>query len=156
MHQHPVQELQAPQTAPAVSGCWKLASGRAISLQPRQAGVLKIAQGRVWATVNGAHQGHGNESGDHFLQAGEQLVIGAGQHLVLESCAAPDALPVYFEWGHLPVAGRTSRWQAAVPLHDLGLALLQVGQALGQLLKGLAGYGNARLAEQRAVALREF
>jgi hypothetical protein len=48
------------------------------------------------------------------------------------------------------------RWQAAVPLHELGLALRQVGQALGQLLKGLAGYGNARLAEQRGVALREF
>ena len=155
MQQHNVQELQAPHAAPAVSGCWKLRSGRAISLQPRQAGVLKIAQGRVWATVNGAPCGHGNESGDHFLQAGQQLTVGAGQHLVLESCATPDAVPVYFEWGHV-AAGRTSRWQAAVPLHDLGLALRQVGQALGQLLKGLAGYGDARLAEQRAVALREF
>lgn len=155
MQQHHVHELQAFHAAPAVSGCWKLIAGRAISLQPRQAGVLKIAQGRVWATVNGAHQGHGNESGDHFLQAGQQLVIGAGQHLVLESCAAPDAAPVYFEWGHV-AAGRASRWQAAVPLYELGLALRQVGQALGQLLKGLAGYGDARLAEQRAVALREF
>ena len=156
MHQHPVQELQAPQTAPAVSGCWKLMSGRAISLQPRQAGVLKIAQGRVWATVNGAHQGHGNESGDHFLQAGQQLVIGAGQHLVLESCVAPDAPPVYFEWGRVAADGRPSRWQAAVPLQDLGLALLQVGRAMGQLLKGLAGYGDTRLVGQRAAALREF
>jgi hypothetical protein len=156
MQQHNVQELQAPHAAPALSGCWKLRAGRAISLQPRQAGVLKIAQGRVWATLNGAHCGHGNESGDHFLQAGQQLTVGAGQHLVLESCAAPDAAPVYFEWGRVPAAGRASRWQAAVPLHDLGLALRQVGQALGQLLKGLAGYGDARLAEQRAVALREF
>lgn len=145
-----ILELQASHGGPALSGCWKLTPGRAISLQPREAGVLRIAQGQVWATFDDPHQGHGNELGDHFLQTGQRLGVRAGQHLVFEPWGAVSETPVYFEW--TPVAAavtvRAPRWNATVmqPLQDLGLALLMVGSALGRLAMGLAGYGEYLLA----------
>jgi hypothetical protein len=57
--------------------------------------MLRLSQGRVWATFDGPHSGHGNESGDHFLWAGQQLAVRAGQRLVLESWGE---VPVVFEW----------------------------------------------------------
>lgn len=129
-----------------VSGCWKLMPGRAISLLPRDAGVLRIAQGQVWATVNGPHAGHGNESGDQFLRAGQELAVSAGQRLVFEPWGGAHETPVYFEWMPDPVAVavRASRWHVAVvrPLRDLGWSLLMAGRALGRLVVGLAGYGD--------------
>ena len=142
-------QLQQSQGA-AVFVCWKLMPGRAISLQPRQAGVLRIEQGQVWATVDGSPRVPANELGDHFLQAGQQLAVRAGQHLVFEPYGAAGATPVYFEWTPLPesVTLRASRWHAAVmrPLRDLGQAVLMAGLALGQLVLGLAGYGEYLVA----------
>ena len=142
-------ELQPSQGA-GVFACWKLMPGRAISLQPDVAGVLGIARGQVWATFDGSHHGPGNALGDHFLRAGQQLAVGAGQHLVFEPYDAASQTPVYFEWAPAPesVAPRASRWQAAVirPLHDLGQAVLMAGRALGQLVLGLAGYGEYLVA----------
>ena len=129
-----ILELQQSYGGPAVSECWKLMPGRAISLQPRQAGVLRIAQGQVWATFDGPHSGHGNESGDHFLQAGQALAVRAGQRLVFEPWGKAGAAPVYFEWTRLPTADtvRAFRWHAAVvqPLHAGGRALLMAGCVL--------------------------
>lgn len=143
---HTVFELQSSCTGVSLPGCWKLAPGRAISLQPRETGVLRIAQGQVWATLAGPHQGHGNESGDHFLQHGQQLGVRAGQHLVFEPWGEGCGAPVYFEWTPVSSAAseHASRWHQAVvqPLHDLGLALLMAGRALGRLVMGLAGYGE--------------
>lgn len=145
-----VQELQQSRGDAILSGCWKLAPGRAISLQPREVGVLRIAHGQVWATVDGPHQGHGNELGDHFLQAGQQLDVRAGQRLVFEAWGQTGEMPVCFEWTPVGTAvlENTSRWNAAVtqPLHDLGLALLMAGSALVRLVMGLAGYGEYLIA----------
>ena len=44
-------------------GCWQLGHGRAVSLLPREAGVLRVAHGRVWATLD-------ELTGDHVLHAG--------------------------------------------------------------------------------------
>ena len=106
-------ELQQSNGGPALSGYWKLMPGRAISLQPRVASVLRMAQGRVWITFDGPHAGHGNESGDHFLQAGQQMQVRAGQRLVLESWSEA---PVYFEWSPLPTAltVHAARWKMAL------------------------------------------
>ena len=126
-------------------GCWLLMPGTALSLLPREAGMLRIASGRVWATVDGPHTGHGNESGDHFLAAGQVLTVLGGQHLVFESWNSVPGSPVYFEWAPLaadfPVPA--TNWQVSVvrPAHDLGHAVLATGQALRQLLWGLANYG---------------
>lgn len=142
-------ELQQSQDA-AVFVCWKLMPGRAISLQPRKAGVLSIEQGQVWATFDGSPRVFANELGDHFLQAGQQLAVRAGQHLVFEPYGAANATPVYFEWTPLPesVTLRASRWRVAVmrPLRDLGQAVRMAGLALGQLVLGLAGYSEYLVA----------
>lgn len=131
----------------AVPGCWQLMPGQAITLWPREAGVLRIASGQVWATVNGPHTGHGNESGDHFLKAGQVLVVGGGQRLVFEPWDAACVSPAYFDWTAVAVDHPVSvpNWKAAVvqPAQDLGHALYAAGRALGQLLVGLARYGGA-------------
>lgn len=143
-------ELQQSCRSTTLAGYWELAPGRALSLQPRAAGVLRIAHGQVWATVGGPQQGHGNESGDHFLQSGQQLGVRAGQHLVVEPWSKVSQTPAYFDWTPLPTAvtASASRWHLAViqPLHDLGLALRMAGSALGRLITGLAGYGEYLVA----------
>ena len=145
-----ILELHPSSRSTTLSGYWELAPGRAISLQPREPGALCIAQGRVWATVDGPHQGHGNELGDHFLQSGQRLDVRAGQHLVLEPWPLVSETPVYFGWTPHPsaVTVSDSRWRLAViqPLHDLGLALLMAGSALVRLVRGLAGYGEYLVA----------
>lgn len=134
--------LQQSMRAAALAGCWKLAPRRALSLRPRAAGLLLIAQGQAWATLGVRPQGHGNESGDHCLQAGQQLLVRAGQHLVLESF---DDAPVCFDWTPLPSSSRGQRLgrdgAVAQPLRDLRQALGLAGGALVRLLLGLAGCG---------------
>ncbi len=55
-----------------------------------------------------------------------------------------DDTTVYFDWTPAPETATVppSRWNEAVtqPLHDLGLALLMAGSALGRLIVGLADY----------------
>ena len=101
----------------------------------------------MWATLDVAHCGHGNELGDHFLQSGQRLLVRAGQHLVIE---AYDTNPVYFEWTPTPSAGRTghSRWNDAViqPMRDMTSGLLMTGGALIRMTIGLAGYGEYLVA----------
>lgn len=140
LQNHPeTQPLKAHGTVP---GSWSLMPGTALSLLPREAGALRMASGRVWATVDGPHIGCGNESGDHFLVAGQTLAVRSGQRLVLESWNPVPGLPAYFDWTPL-VADRTvptTNWQVAVvqPARDLRHAVLAAGRALGQLVLGLA------------------
>jgi hypothetical protein len=126
---------------------WKLAPRRALSLHPRQAGVLLVAQGQAWATLQEPHPVRGKESGDHCLRAGQQLRVSAGQHLVIESL---DGGPVYFDWtpSLSPRRLPRSRWNEAVvqPLRDLRQALWLAAGALVRLLIGLAGYGEFLVA----------
>jgi hypothetical protein len=75
-----------------------------MTLRPREAGVLRVAQGRLWATCDGPHTGALNESGDHILEAGSQLRLGAGQHWVIEAWHGDS--PVYFSWDPGPAQGR--------------------------------------------------
>jgi len=125
-------------------GFWQLANGRALSLQPRESGVLRIAQGRVWATFDGPHCGAGNQSGDHVLQAGMQLAVQAGQRLVFEPFERTSQQTVLFEWAPDTdlVSSRTVQSAATVTqaLQDLRLALGMVGDALMRLCSGLVSY----------------
>lgn len=133
-------ELQQSLRAGGCAGSWQLAPGRALSLCPRSDGVLRITRGQAWATLDVPMHGHRNETGDHFLQVGEQLPVHAGRHLVLESL---DAEPVDFEWLHAPalVPLRLSHWNEAVvaPLADLGRATQLALMSLLRLLRGLLG-----------------
>ena len=69
--------------AQALPGTWKLARGRAITLQPATNGILRIAHGRVWATTDGPHGRTPDDSGDHVLEVGRAMWVRAGQRVVV-------------------------------------------------------------------------
>jgi hypothetical protein len=135
--------------AAVANGAWKLGRGRAMSLRPRRSAVLTLVQGRVWATLDGPHQGGLYGLGDHVLEAGDRLSVPAGRRLVIESWDAPAA----FEWAPAPqlVAARVQR-QATVArsLADLRQALALAMRATGRLVAALAGWPRARAADNCA------
>ncbi len=148
-------EFQTSHSLDTVPGFWKLAPGRALSLQPRQSGWLRVAQGQVWVTRDALHQGAGNELGDYFLHAGEKMAVSPGQHLVLEPFARGQRQAVFFEWTPSLDVGQTPAVQNAgavtLPLRDLGLALGMVGTALGHLSMGLLAYARQRVSGRPVV-----
>ena len=139
-----VQTLMQPhQSAPAgaLPGTWKLGAGRAITLQPREAGVFRVAHGQLWATSQGPHGLSPDDSGDMILGAGQQLRLMPGQQLVIEAWTAQ--APAYFSWDPLPapVLQPSLRMAGVVqPLADLRLALALGVGAAGRLVAGLAGF----------------
>ncbi len=129
-------------------GAWKLGAGRALTLHARQAGVLRIAHGRVWLTFNNAGQDARVRAGDHFLSRGDSLPLLAGETVVMESWGLGHAPSAWFNWDWAPAATGSAvaapkpiNWRAAVlqPLLDLRLALGLAARALGRLAHGLAG-----------------
>lgn len=140
-------EFQATVGDDVIPGVWKLAPGRALSMLPRQAGVLRVAQGQVWVTLDVPHQGAGNALGDYFLHAGDQLAVRPGQHLVLESLAmAQPQGAASFEWvpsqEGVQTAAINNEGAVTRPLRDLGLALGMVGTALVHLGSGVLAYAR--------------
>jgi hypothetical protein len=143
-----MSDSAAPAAAPSAvhAGTWKLARDRAMSLRPRRASVLTLAEGRVWATVDGPHGGPLPGMGDHILEAGDQLVVAPGRQLVIETWGAPAS----FHWDPLPqAAGRPVRMRAdiAQPLADLRHALALALHAAGRLGAALVGLRPARGAD---------
>jgi hypothetical protein len=153
----PETAMQTPQVIaltpacaePTLPGTWKLAPGRAITLEPREAGILKVAHGRLWVTFEGPHAGRRNESGDHFMGTGEQVRIAPGQRMVVE--AWNEGCPAYFSWDPVPVPQPVRRTFADVvqPLSDLRLALVFGGHAVARLVTGLAHVGWQSIAGPR-------
>jgi hypothetical protein len=125
-----------------LSGTWKLVPGRAITLQPREAGMLRVAHGRVWATLDGPHAGPRNDLGDHVLGAGERLVLRADQRVVIEAWTGES--PAFFSWdpAAVPEAVASPEWSRVMqPLADLRLALAMAGAAALRLAGAVAGLG---------------
>ena len=107
-----IESLSARPTAPLPShaGSFSLESGRALGLRPQHDALLRIAQGSVWATLP-------SQPGDHFLSAGQSLLVKKGEALVIEPWAlrrgagagtglAPAAgtqETVYLDWDPLPI-----------------------------------------------------
>ena len=141
-------------TAPALShrqaiGSWRLHPGHAMGLRPRRDALLRIYCGRVWVTQGGPYMVVGRESGDRFLSPGDTLRVPAGAHLVMEPLAeAGDEAPVHFDWTEVAPQRRSERFAQDVlaPARELRAAVVQSGQALGRLVRGLIGWGGARLA----------
>jgi len=148
-------EFQQTRSANRMPGFWKLAAGRVLSLQPRQAGVLRVAQGRAWATLGTQSAGHGNELGDHVLQARQGLVVQAGQHLVFEALGRHGEPPVFFEWTPLEQPASAPQYHEASvvtrPLGELGQALGMAGAALVRLCAGVVAYGRQRALGRASV-----
>ncbi|RYX92829.1 MAG: DUF2917 domain-containing protein [Comamonadaceae bacterium] len=125
-------------------GCWKLAAGRALTVRAAQAGMLRIAHGRVWATFDLAEGDSRVRAGDHFLSRGESLELQAGQSLVIESYGSGQPTSAYFSWE--PAAARAlafqpaaAGWRAEVlqPLSDLRTAGSLATAAMARLASGL-------------------
>lgn len=136
--------LQAAPSA-ALPGTWKLARGRAITLRPGTNGILKVAHGRVWATVDGPHGRGPDDSGDQILEVGRSMWVEAGQRVVIEAFNPSGSS--YFSWDpvlapvEVPARRRISLTEVLQPLADLRAALGLVGAALGRLSVGVAHVG---------------
>ncbi len=154
------QEMPLFAGTDAVSGCWKLGDGRALTLRPNRPGVLRITHGRVWITFDHAQRDDGVRGGDHFLRAGDSLQLLPGQALVMESWNVAKNAAAYFSWDPSPVTlglaiverralafARNPQWHTGVlqPLRDLRMAGGLAATASGRLLAGLAGVLTASL-----------
>lgn len=137
-----IQTLDQTQQSAAVAalpGTWKLVAGRALTLKPRETGVLRVAHGNMWVTFDGPHHGPSNNLGDHVIGVGQPLRLAAGQRLVVEPWGPGQT--AYFSWDPVPatVASPSRRFAAVVqPLADLRLALALGLGAAGRLVLGLA------------------
>ncbi len=147
-------------------GFWPLANGKALGLHAKRASVLRLASGRVWATLDGPHAGPPNDQGDLALGAGEVLPVAAGKRLVIEPMGRSGDEPVHFSFDPAPQAGpdadrnacaAPTRWQATVlhPAQQFVAAAVQALLALGGLLWGLASYAEF-LAAGRGRVLGRF
>jgi hypothetical protein len=123
----------------ALPGTWKLAGGRAITLRPREAGILRVAHGQIWATFDGPHGGPPTDLGDHVIGVGGELKVRAGQRLVVETWSA--TTPACFSWDPLPLPVLAAAPRLAPvlqPLADLRMALVFGAGAVGRLVAGVA------------------
>ncbi len=143
-------QMQQSAATPALPGTWKLPAGCAITFQPREAGILRVAHGQLWATFDGPHSGPLNDLGDHVIGAGERLQLRAGQRLVVEAWKTQAA--AYFSWDPLPLATRMAAPRVAAvvqPLADLRLAFAFGAGAAVRLVKGLGALAWEVLAARR-------
>lgn len=131
--------------SPTLSGYCKLVKGRSVTLQAREASVLRITRGRVWLTFNPALKAPSARLGDHFLSRGESVSLAAGEAVVMESYGPGDAPSAYYSWEAATESKASTTltpavWRAGVlqPLLDLRLALGLTAGALGRLARGLA------------------
>ena len=159
------QSVHASQAGRAAAGCWKLVTGRALSLRPRRRSVLEIAQGSVWLTLGGSRGGLPGAVADQVLVAGECLVVEAGQHVVIEDWSLPGAADaVAFHWSEAvaeapQAASAAARdWECGVvqPLRDLAQALGQGGRALGTAVAAALAAGGRFMAGLARFALHRI
>ncbi len=82
------------------AGSFRIESGRAQTLRPQHDALLRIQQGSVWATLP-------SQPGDHFLKAGQCLLVKAGDALVIEPWALRQVAgaqeTVYLDWDPVPI-----------------------------------------------------
>lgn len=166
------QSVHAELAGRRAAGCWKLATGKALSLRPRQHSVLEIAQGRAWVTLGDSARWWPwtarSAGADVVLQAGERLSIAPGRHVVIEPWSAPGVQPqaayaLAFRWDIVLAtcamvearpqasaaasADAAAEWDRAVvqPLRDLGYALARGGRAVATAVVDVMAAGG-RLA----------
>ena len=77
---HALHLFASSRAVTAAGSTGTVAAGAAVTLAPKSAMVLRIAEGQAWVTLG---QGLGNSS-DVFLCAGQSLSVAAGQSVVVE------------------------------------------------------------------------
>lgn len=109
-----------------LAGSWTLPLARAVKLGAASGGFLQVAQGTVWATFDGPHQGPANDWGDLVLRCGTRIYLTAGQQVVLEpyQSAANGATRFSWEPDAMPQA----------PVSRTGALRNKVGDWWGRLL----------------------
>lgn len=148
---NPLALTRSQQSSPRLPGTWRLDPARAVTLRPREDGVLRISHGRVWVTFDGPHAGPPNDLGDRVLGAGEQVRVRAGRRVVVES-SDPGAA-AYFSWDfQAPMqAVRASRAEAvAQSWSDLQLALVLGVRAGWRLAAAVVQLGAGALVPRPA------
>jgi hypothetical protein len=123
--------------------------GKALTLRPRRASLLRIDSGRVWAPASGPHRVLGRESGDRFLAPGDALRVPAGTRLVLEALTdTSDPQPAHFHWSEAVVPSRSEVFarQVLAPARELRRSTAHTLVALRRLVHGLIGWSTGRLA----------
>jgi len=141
---HGALKLQQSSLGAVMPECWKLAPERAVTLHPDAPGVLRIAQGRVWATLDGPHQGPANDWGDVVLRSGEQLPLLPGQHVVVEVYGDAVNEAAYFSWEPSQVSVQHVDTPASAWGDGLARPLLHLDRTLPRLA-GAAGHGLMQL-----------
>lgn len=137
-----LRESQQSPTRPA--GAWKLETGRALTLHPSEAGELRVAEGRLWATLDGPHAGSYRGLGDLIVESGTSLRLRAGQRVVIEP--ADGQQPTYFFWELVPEPRAVPCWEPVLQSwRDLRSALSLAGRATAGLASGLAAVCLASL-----------
>lgn len=99
-------------------GCWTLGPGHALTLSPRQAGMVHLRRGRLWVTLDGPHRMGGRASGDLVLHPGDSLRLLPGQRAVLEDWPGPGVETSALDWRTTPadaqVTPSPNPWSLAV------------------------------------------
>lgn len=98
MSTHHATQLSPQPLGIGLAGSWSLPSSRAVKLGVASGGYLEVAQGTVWATLDGPHQGPANDWGDLVLGCGTRIHLTAGQQVVLESYQRAANEPARFSW----------------------------------------------------------
>jgi hypothetical protein len=99
----PSASIRAKESAPVQPGSCRLEAGQAITMRARQAGQLRVVQGRLWITFSNAAQDARVRAGDHFLLPGQSLAVSAGETVVMESWAVGQPVPAWVCWEPAPV-----------------------------------------------------
>ncbi len=99
-----------------------LSVSEALTLCPRELGMLRVTQGRIWATIDLDGSSSVADAGDHFVVPGQDLRLRAGQRVVLEAWPMKGQGPVQWQW--LPVAIPSAN------RYGLGRALVAAWRAL--------------------------
>jgi len=117
-----------------------LLPGRAMSLCPPRAALLRVRRGRVWVTMDGPQPAARPHERDRVLAQGDVLRVPARVRLVMEPLAlAGDAQPAYVDWivgVETPFAQRLT-CEVLAPARECGQALQRAAQSLMQSMRGL-------------------
>ena len=112
--------MQAAHQAPNLVR--SLSVSEALTLCPCEPGVLRVTQGRMWATIDLDRSRTLADAGDHFVVPGQDLHLRAGQRVVLEAWPVQGQASIQWQW--LPVA------TAAAHRYGLGRALVAAWRVL--------------------------
>jgi hypothetical protein len=90
-------QRQDPFRPRRASGAWQVDAGRVLRLRPREDAHLRACRGSLWVTFDAEPSGALDESGDHFIHAGQKIAVKAGQVVVI-SPAGPRGSDAAFDW----------------------------------------------------------